>query len=131
MTSTAAASPANATDPSTAPWKSGWGLAAKLLLVVGLACSLILVGLGVYSALQVQQVRESGVAGLQQRTQALVASLQQVDDVVAKATEQSFGLLRDRLPMVLFSLSEVDGKPQLQHASYPLAGNLDAVDTYA
>ena len=79
MNPTPAASQPTARHPVADPWTPGWGLAAKLLMVVGLACSLILVGLGVYSALQIQQVRESGVAGLQQRTQGLVASLQQVD----------------------------------------------------
>ncbi len=117
---------------SAAPdWSPGWGLTSKLMLVVMVACSLIFVALGVFSVVLYQQARTAGVATLAQRTQGLATSLQQVDAAGRKAAEQSFGILRDRLPAEMFKLAEVDGKPQLQHASYPVAGSFDAVDAFA
>ncbi len=118
---------------STAPdgWSPGWGLAPKLLMVVAAACSLIFVGLCVFSVVLYQQERAAGVAAMVQRSQGLVASLQQVDEAGRRAAEQSFGILRDRMPTIMFKLVDVDGKPQLQHASYPVEANFDAVDAFA
>ena len=119
------------TSTSTDGWTPGWGLAPKLLMVVAVACSLIFVGLGVFSVVLYQQERASGLAAMAQRSQGLVASLQQVDEAGRRGAEQSFGILRDRMPTIMFKLVDVDGKPQLQHASYPVEANFDAVDAFA
>jgi len=113
-------------------WRSGAGLTTKLMVVVGLACMLIFAGLAVFSVQLVRHEREAGATALRSRSEALVASLAQLDDASRKAAQQSFSVLSDRLPLVLFSMADVgDGKPKLQHAGYPLEGNTEAVDAFA
>ena len=113
-------------------WRSGAGLTTKLMVVVGLAFMLIFAGLAVFSVQLVRHERETGIAALRSRTEALVTSLAQLDESGQKAAQQSFSVLSDRLPPVLFSLADHgDGKPKLQHAGYPLEGNTEAVDAFA
>ena len=111
-------------------FKPGMGLATKLILVVLLACSLIFVGLAVFSLKFYERTRTTQLHALSQRTQSLAASLEQVDEASRRSAQQSFGILLDRLPLIMFQLPTVDGKSQLQHAGYPVADNIDAVDSF-
>jgi len=123
--------PMSSATPHAVAFKPGMGLATKLILAVALAWSLIFVGLGIFSVTFHQREREMQQAALNQRTQSLAQSLQQVDESGRRAAQQSFGVLLDRLPMSLFQSVELDGKHQLQHAGYPLASNFEAVDAYS
>ena len=109
----------------------GMGLATKLLMVVGAACSLIFVGLMVFSVTSYERQRNASLNSLLTRTQGLAASLKQIDEAGRRSAEQSFGILRDKLPLVLFSLQTVDGKDQLLNANYPVEGNPEPVDSFA
>ena len=122
---------AQSSAPQAVQFKPGLGLASKLILVVAVACSLIFVGLGVFSVTFHQRERDMQLAALNQRTQSLAQSLQQVDESGRRAAQQSFGVLLDRLPMSLFQVVELDGKRHLQHAGYPLAENFEAVDAFS
>jgi len=107
------------------------GLATKLILVVLLACGLIFAGLAVFSFKFYERARATQLQALSQRAQSLAASLEQVDEASRRSAQQSFGILLDRLPLIMFQLPVVDGKPQLEHAGYPVANNFDAVDAFS
>lgn len=111
-------------------FKPGVGLATKLIWVVLLACSLIFAGLAVFSFKFYERARATQLQALSQRTDSLVASLAQVDEASRRSAQQSFGIFLDRLPLIMFQLPLVDGKPQLQHAGYPATDNVDAVDSF-
>ncbi|HEX5785107.1 MAG TPA: methyl-accepting chemotaxis protein [Burkholderiaceae bacterium] len=117
---------------SSSSWRPGMGLASKLLVVVGAAMALILLGLLLFSVQLIRHARDEGTQALVSRSEGLVASLKQIDEGSRKSAEQSFSILSDRLPTVVFSLADLgDGKVQLQHAGFPLEGNFEAVDAFA
>ena len=111
-------------------FRPGLGLATKLILVVALACSLIFAGLAVFSAKLYRSERAAGLESMVQRTAALAGTLQQVDEAARTAAKQSFGILLDRLPLILFTLDTTGAQPQLLHGGQPLAGNFEAVDGF-
>lgn len=113
-------------------WRPGMGLSSKLLFVVGAACALIFVGLLVFSFQLIRHARDEGIHALVSRSEGLASSLKQVDETSRKSLDQSFSILSDRLPAVVFNLFDLgDGKVQLQHAGFPLEGNFEAVDAFS
>ena len=111
-------------------FQPGMSLATKLILVVALACTLVFAGLAVFSVSLYRHERAAGLDAMTQRTAALAGTLQQVDEAARTAAKQSFGILLDRLPLILFSLDGTGPDAKLLHGGQPLAGNFEAVDGF-
>ena len=108
-----------------------WRVSTKILLSAGLACSILLILLGGFSARMWTREHEDQVAALHHEAEALAHTIDEVDASGAEAAKKAFSLLKEKLPPELLTTGEADGKTTLMMGGIPLDDDFSAVDAFA
>ncbi|WP_290429056.1 methyl-accepting chemotaxis protein [Ideonella oryzae] len=108
-----------------------WRVSTKILLSAGLACSVLLVLLGAFSAHMWSREHEDQVAALHHDAEALTHTIEEVDASGGEAARKGFSLLKEKLPPELLTTGEAEGKTTLMMGGIPLDDDFGAVDAFA
>ncbi len=109
-------------------WRNS--LATRLLLLLAGVATLLLATVALLGWFTFLSSRERALGEMRDSTAAVASMMEQVDEAGRVSATQSFPLLADQLPAVMFSLEETGDKPRLLWGGVDMAGNESAVDQF-
>jgi methyl-accepting chemotaxis protein len=109
-------------------WRNS--LATRLLLLLAGVAVLLLACVALLGGVTFLNSRERALGEMSDATAALASMMEQLDEAGRVSATQSFALLADQLPAMLFTLEEGGDKPRLLSGGVDMAGNESAVDQF-
>ncbi|MFC7462773.1 methyl-accepting chemotaxis protein [Hydrogenophaga defluvii] len=109
-------------------WRNS--LSTRLLLLLAGVATLLLATVALLGWLTFISSRERALGEMRDSTAAVASMMEQVDEAGRVSATQSYPLLADQLPAVMFSLEEGGDKPRLLWGGVDMAGNESAVDQF-
>ena len=109
-------------------WRNS--LSTRLLLLLAGVATLLLATVALLGWLTFISARERALGEMRDSTAAVASMMEQVDEAGRVSATQSYPLLADQLPAVMFSLEEGGDKPRLLWGGVDMAGNESAVDQF-
>jgi len=117
--------------PLAAASTQGTRVLVKLGAAIAAAFLFILAGLAAFSASMYLDEHEDRLVGHESDADKLLALIAQTDEAGQRSAEQTFAILKDKLPPQGFAWQEVEGRPRLHHNGQLLDGDLSAVDAFS
>jgi methyl-accepting chemotaxis protein len=108
-----------------------WRISTKILLSAGLACSALLLLLGLFSWQVWERTHDRGSQALLHTSAMLGQTIDGIDVSGSEAATRNFAMLSEHLPAERLKAGETAGHPTLLLDGQPLDGDFRTVDAFA